>query len=79
MVGLWRATAEAIAGAIASSGRSAADIEAVAATAHGDGVYLVDRERHSLGAGILSLDSRAGDVVSRRSREGVFEAALELT
>jgi len=79
MVSLWRATAEAIAEAIASSGRSAADIEAVAATAHGDGVYLVDRERRPLGPGILSLDSRAGDVVRRWSREGVFEAALELT
>ena len=79
MLGLWLSTAEAIAEAIAASGRPASDIEAVAATAHGDGIYLVDRERRPLGPGILSLDSRAGEVVARWSREGVFNAALELT
>jgi L-xylulokinase len=79
MLGLWRSTAEAIAEAIAASGRPASDMEAVATTAHGDGVYLVDRDRHPLGPGILSLDSRAGDVVARWSREGIFNAALELT
>lgn len=79
MAGLWGATAEAILEAVVSSGRPAADIEAVAVTAHGDGVYLVDREQRPLGPGILSLDSRAGDVLSAWSRQGVFEAALELT
>ena len=79
MLGLWLSTAEAIGEAIAASGRLAADIEAVAATAHGDGIYLVDRKRRPLGPGILSLDSRAGDVVARWSREGVSNAALELT
>jgi len=79
MLELWRITAEAIAEAIASSGRPVADIEAVAATAHGDGLYLLDRDRRPLGPGILSLDSRSGDVVSRWSREGLFDAALQLT
>ena len=79
MIGLWRATAEAIAEAVGSSGRSAADIEAVAATAHGDGVYLINRDLCPLGAGILSLDSRAGDVVARWARDGVCEEALTLT
>jgi L-xylulokinase len=79
MLGLWLSTAEAISDAIAASGRPAADIEGVAATAHGDGVYLVDRQRRPLGPGTLSLDSRAGDVVAHWSREGVFDAALELT
>ena len=79
MEGLWRATSEAIAEAIARSGRSAADIEAVSVTAHGDGLYLIDRNHRPLGPGILSLDSRAGEIVSRWSREGVLDAALELT
>jgi len=79
MAGLWRATAEAIREAIASSRRPAADIEAVAVTAHGDGLYLVDPERRPLGPAILSLDSRAGDIVSRWPREGLLGAALELT
>ena len=49
MQGLWLSTAEAIAEAITRAGRPPRDIEAVAATAHGDGVYLVDRERRPLG------------------------------
>ena len=49
MAGLWRATAEAIRDALASCGRPAGDIVAIAATAHGDGLYLLDRERRPLG------------------------------
>jgi L-xylulokinase len=79
MPGLWRATAEAIAEAIAASGRPADDILAVAATAHGDGLYLLDRNHRPLGPGILSLDSRAGEVIARWAGEDVFGRALELT
>jgi L-xylulokinase len=76
---LWRATAEAIFEAVAACGRHASEIEAVSVTAHGDGLYLLDRDRRPLGSGILSLDSRAQDVISRWSRDGVPEAALALT
>ncbi len=79
MAGLWAATAEAIAEAIAASGRSADDILAAAATAHGDGVYLLDHDRNPLGPGILSLDSRAGGVVDGWTRDGVSAAALGVT
>ena len=79
MAGLWRATAEAIAEAISLSGRPASDVKAVAATAHGDGVYLLDGDRRPLGAGILSLDSRAGAVIERWSSGSVAEEALALT
>ena len=79
MAGLWRATAEAIAAAIAESGRPAADIQAVAATAHGDGLYLLDAERRPLGHGILSLDSRAGDILQQWAAGGVHADALKLT
>ncbi|MDZ4311629.1 MAG: FGGY-family carbohydrate kinase [Cypionkella sp.] len=77
MEGLWRATAEAIAEAIQLSGRPASDIVAVAATAHGDGLYLLDHENRPLGNGILSLDGRAGAICeSWRDRA---DAALKLT
>ncbi|MGO4569418.1 FGGY-family carbohydrate kinase [Rhizobium sp. 2YAF20] len=79
MAGLWRATAEAISEAIAQSGRPAGDIMALAATAHGDGLYLLDRDRQPLGPGILSLDSRAGPIVDRWSASQVFDEALSLT
>jgi L-xylulokinase len=74
---LWLATAEAIAEAIQLSGRPPSDIVAVAATAHGDGLYLLDHEKRPLGPGILSLDSRAQAVCNGwRDRT---EAALRLT
>lgn len=77
MDGLWSATAEAIAEAISLSGRPASDIAAVAATAHGDGLYLLDASRRPLGPGILSLDSRADGIVS--SWQDKAAAALALT
>lgn len=78
MDALWRATAEAVAEALAACGR-AGDIAAVAATAHGDGVYLLDAEKRPLGHGILSLDSRAGAIADGWQADGTAEAALART
>ncbi|MBL4928156.1 FGGY-family carbohydrate kinase [Fuscibacter oryzae] len=78
MAALWAATAEAIAEALAKSGR-AADIAAVAATAHGDGIYLLDAAGTPLGHGILSLDSRAAGVVAGWQADGTAQAALART
>lgn len=52
MDGLWAATADAIREALAKSGRPAKDIVGIAATAHGDGIYLVDRELRPLGPAV---------------------------
>ncbi|TJV50500.1 MAG: carbohydrate kinase [Mesorhizobium sp.] len=79
MNGLWRAAAEAIAQALSDCGRLASDIAAVAATAHGDGLYMLDRDRQPLGHGILSLDSRAGDVAARWNTDGTARTALSRT
>ena len=51
MAGPWVATAEAATEAVALSGR-AVDIAAVAATAHGDGLYPLDDDLEPLGSGI---------------------------
>ena len=61
---LWTATADAIAEAIKLSNRPASDIKAIAATAHGDGIYLLDKSKQPLGRAILSLDSRAGSPIT---------------
>ena len=79
MEGLWDAAAEAIREAIERSGRPASDIAGIAATAHGDGLYALDREGRPLGPGILSLDSRAHDVVARWEADDLPARALELT
>jgi L-xylulokinase len=76
---LWTATADAIAEAISLSGRPASDIQAVAATAHGDGIYLLDHALKPLGRAILSLDSRAGAVVDRWLESDIADEALRLT
>lgn len=76
---LWDRTADAIAEAIQLSGRPASDIQAIAATAHGDGIYLLDRARKPLGRAILSLDSRAGSVVDHWLNSPLAEEALALT
>ncbi|WJS86826.1 FGGY-family carbohydrate kinase [Paracoccus sp. TOH] len=73
---LWTQTAAAIAEAVAACGRPAGAIAAVAATAHGDGVYVLDGDAHPLGHGILSLDSRAGAVVAGWQADGTAERAL---
>jgi L-xylulokinase len=76
---LWQATAEAIREAVAASGRQADDIKAVGATAHGDGLYLHDKEKRPLGPGVLSLDSRAGGIVDRWKANGTAARALAVT
>ncbi len=79
MEGLWHATAQAIAEAVSRSGRAASDIAAIAATAHGDGLYLLGKDRRPLGNGILSLDSRAGEIVSAWENDGTARLALART
>ncbi|WP_277188211.1 FGGY-family carbohydrate kinase [Caballeronia sp. BR00000012568055] len=54
-------------------------IAAIGVTGHGDGLYLTDCAGEPLGAGILSLDSRAFDVLEHWRDEGVMDRALALT
>lgn len=77
MAALWQATAEAIRAALEAAGHP--EIAAVAATAHGDGVYLLDQAGDPLGPGILSLDSRAGTIVAEWEEDGTSAAALPLS
>ena len=79
MHAFWRLTSEAIRDAIATIDQNSRDIIAIAATAHGDGLYLLDEDKQPLGNGILSLDSRATDVVDRWQENGVDERSLTLT
>jgi L-xylulokinase len=78
MAALWQATAEAIREAVDASG-AAGRIAAVAATAHGDGLYLLDAQAQPLGPGILSLDSRAGAVAADWAADGTAARALALS
>ena len=76
---LWRQTASAIREVMEASGTGPGEMAAVAATAHGDGVYLLDREGAPLGPGVLSLDSRASGIVKGWQQDGTAAESLRLT
>lgn len=79
MLDLWQQTASAIRDVLEATGTDAGDILAVAATAHGDGLYLLDKEAQPLGTGILSLDSRAAVVIDDWGKTGIDRQSLALT
>ena len=79
MNALWRETAAAIRDVLEKSGVDPTDIAAVGATAHGDGVYLVDDKGQPLRPGILSLDSRGAEAVTRWEVDGTSAKALART
>jgi L-xylulokinase len=54
-------------------------IAAVGVTGHGDGIYLLDADANPTRPGVLSLDSRAHDVVRRWQTDGTAAALFELT
>jgi L-xylulokinase len=76
---LWQVTAAIIAEVLRAPGVSPAEIAAIGVSAHGDGLFLLDRECCPFTPGILSLDSRAGDIVERWIADGVAAEALKLT
>ena len=69
----WRANVEAVREAVGSSGVDASEIAAVAATGHGNGMFLVDSDGEAVGNGIISTDSRAKSYVDRWYEDGTFE------
>lgn len=76
---LWQETATAIRTVLDQSGTDPGEILAVSATAHGDGIYLLDAEARPLGPGILSLDSRATDTVAEWDATDLPARSLALT
>jgi L-xylulokinase len=79
MDGLWAATADAIREAVSKSGRPAGDIVGIAATAHGDGIYLVDKDLRPLGPAVTSLDTRASAVADVWNASDIGDRSLQLT
>lgn len=76
---LWGANAQAISSVIRSSGIDPAEILAVAATGHGNGLYLVDARGLPVHPGIYSTDRRAQEYVERWAADGTFERVLPKT
>ena len=79
MAEMWEATAAVIRDVIRVSGVDPRAIAAVAATGHGNGLYLVDAEGKPCRDAINSTDSRALSIIKRWESEGVLDAVLPKT
>jgi L-xylulokinase len=75
----WLDCARVIAAAIDDAGANAKDIVCVGLTGHGDGVYLVDEQYRPVRPAILSLDSRAVDIVDHWRSTGIEPDLLRVT
>lgn len=71
MNAVWQSTADAIRDALAASGIAPQQIAVVGCTAHGNGIYLLDRQGKPLRPGILSVDSRAEALVGEWTLAGL--------
>jgi len=76
---LWEAVVETVREVVGNAAIDPAEIAAIGVTAHGDGIYLVDAEARPVAPGIMSLDSRARDIVRRWDADGTSAAVLELS
>ncbi|GAA2853393.1 FGGY-family carbohydrate kinase [Streptosporangium fragile] len=76
---LWEVTCSVIREVVATTGVRAGDIAGVAVTSHGDGIYLVDERGRPTRPGILSLDTRAAELVADWERTGRSDTALPLS
>lgn len=76
---LWEVTCSVIREVVATTGVPAAEIAGVAVTSHGDGIYLVDERGRPTRPGILSLDTRAAELVAGWERTGRSAAVLPLS
>lgn len=83
MEALWQATCRVIRQTIneaqKQSGVLAEHIHGVSFSAHGKGLYLVDKQGQPVRHGIVSSDSRALDLVSRWQKEGKATQAYALS
>lgn len=77
---VWQTTAAAIREAIQKAGIDARDIVAIGNSAHGNGIYLVDRSGAPLGPSVTSMDNRAAEIIDQWRRPGgVQQRAFPLT
>lgn len=79
MDSFWAANCRSIRRVIEKAGIKKSDITAVAATGHGNGLYLVGHDLEPAGNGIISTDVRAGEYVNRWYRDGTFQRVLPKT
>ena len=76
---MWAANVGAIRAVIAQAGIDSGQIVGVAATGHGNGVYLTQADGSPAYNGIISTDSRGNEFAAPWQRDGTFEKILPKT
>ncbi|MDR1582038.1 MAG: carbohydrate kinase [Prevotellaceae bacterium] len=76
---LWTDTVSVIRQAIAQAGISPSQIQGVACTGHGNGLYLLDRHGKPLRNGINSSDERAQSYINKWREQHIDELVLPKT
>jgi L-xylulokinase len=79
MDALWRNTAEAIQEALALSGIKPSEIVGIGNTAYGNGLFLLDKNARPLRPGILSMDTRAGDLMLEWNKADLHQRVWPIT
>lgn len=74
----WAVVAGTIRNALSDAKLTGADIAGIGITAHGDGLFLLDRANKPLGRGIMSLDSRAYGLHDQWKRDGTLDRMMPL-
>ncbi|WP_367160235.1 FGGY-family carbohydrate kinase [Kozakia baliensis] len=75
----WCAVAATVRDALADAKLDGHSIASVGVTAHGDGLFLLDRLGNPLGRGIMSLDSRGRDVHESWKQEGLLDQLMPIS
>ncbi|GBQ83765.1 FGGY-family carbohydrate kinase [Asaia krungthepensis] len=79
MAQAWRIVSATIRQALGDAGLTGQDIAGVGITAHGDGLFLMDRQFQPLGHGIMSLDSRAYGIHDQWKHAGLLDRMMLLS
>ena len=75
---IWEANAKAIKSVLRESGLHGRDITAVAATGHGNGLHLVDRNGEAVWNAIEGFDTRACKYVEKWQADGTLDKVFPL-
>jgi L-xylulokinase len=67
---VWQTTATAIREVIEKAGIDPRDIVGIGNSAHGNGIYLIDKSGAPLGPSVTSMDNRASDIIDEWFQPG---------
>lgn len=70
---MWRDAADAIRALLAATGIDPADVQAIAPSGYGAGLYVVDGQRRPVRMGVMSTDARAAGILDEWAQGGLAE------